>query len=142
MSTKREQVLQAVIAALTGTVQVGSRIYRSRSEPITRGQSPAIIIEPVIDRPSQPTIGYLQWELTVRISVYVRGAVPDQLADPIVADIHQRLFADTTLGGVAQDIMPSQVGFQIEEADQPAGLISCDYTVMYRTRFTDVTLSS
>jgi hypothetical protein len=49
MTTKRETILAAVRTALTGTTGVSTRIYRSRVEPISRGESPAIVVEPVSD---------------------------------------------------------------------------------------------
>ena len=51
MATKRERILAAVKTALTGTAGVGTRIYRSRVDPWSRGESPALIIEPVSDTP-------------------------------------------------------------------------------------------
>jgi len=134
MSTKREQVLAAIRTALTGTTGVGTRIYRSRVEPLARQESPAIVIEPVSDNAEQNTaLPTLDWSLTVRIAVIVRGNVPDQLADPIVADMHSKIMADLTLGGVAIDVQPQSVDFELVEADQPAGVISCIYLVRYRT---------
>lgn len=134
MTTRRETILAAVRTALTGTAQVGARIYRSRVEPMARAESPAIVIEPVGDTAEQTTsLPMLDWSLTVRVSVIVRGTVPDQLADPIVQDMHARLMADLTLGGVAMDIRPQSVNFELVEADQPAGVISCDYLIRYRT---------
>ena len=53
MTTKRENILAAVKTALTGTAGVGTRIYRSRVEPMSRNESPAIIIEPVSDTPNK-----------------------------------------------------------------------------------------
>jgi hypothetical protein len=85
MTTKREQVLTAIRTALTGTTGVSTRIYRSRVEPLSRGESPAIVIEPVSDTAQQNTsLPTLDWSLTVRVAIIVRGNVPDQLADPIV----------------------------------------------------------
>lgn len=134
MSTRRETILAAIRMALTGTVQVGTRIYRSRVEPMARAESPAIVIEPVNDTAEQNTsLPKLDWSLTVRISVIVRGTVPDQLADPVVEDMHSKLMADLTLGGVAMDIRPQSVNFEMVDADQPAGVISCDYLIRYRT---------
>jgi hypothetical protein len=40
MTTKRELILTAVRTALTGTTGVGTRIYRSRVEPVTRQEKP------------------------------------------------------------------------------------------------------
>lgn len=139
MTTKRESILADIASSLAGTVQVGSRIYRSRVEPLARGESPAIVIEPVSDSAVQNTsLPTLDWSLTVRVSVIVRSAVPDQAADPIVEDMHSKLVADLTLGGYAIDVQPQSVNFEMIEADQPAGVISCDYVVRYRTSVADL----
>ena len=139
MTTKREQVLAAIRTALTGTTGVGARIYRSRVEPLARQESPAIVIEPVSDTAEQNTsLPTLDWSLTVRVAIIVRGNVPDQLADPIVADAHSKIMADLTLGGYAIDVQPQSVGFDLVEADQPAGVIALDYLIRYRTSVTDL----
>jgi hypothetical protein len=140
MTTRRETILAAVRTALTNTTGVSTRIYRSRVEPMSRGESPAIVIEPVSDTAEQNTsLPTLDWSLTVRISVIVRGAIPDQLADPTVESLHSKLMADLTLGGVAMDIRPQSVNFELVEADQPAGVISCDYLIRYRTANANLT---
>jgi len=139
MTTRRETILAAVRTALTGTTGVSARIYRSRVEPMARAESPAIVIEPLQDQAAQNTsLPTLDWSLTVRISVIVRGVVPDQQADPIVQDMHSKLMADLTLGGYAIDIQPQGVTFEMVEADQPAGVISCDYLIRYRTSVTNL----
>ena len=139
MTTRRETILAAVRTALTGTTGVSTRIYRSRVEPLSRGESPAIVVEPVSDTAEQNTsLPTLDWSLTVRVAVIVRGAIPDQVADPIVESLHSRLMADLTLGGYAIDIQPQGVNFEMVEADQPAGVISCDYLIRYRTSVTNL----
>lgn len=134
MATRRESILAAIRTALTGTTGVSTRIYRSRVEPIERADSPAIVVEPVSDTAQQNTsLPTLDWSLTVRVMVFVRGKTPDQLADPVVESLHAKLMADLTLGGLSMDIQPQQVNFQMVEGDQPIGVISCDYLVRYRT---------
>jgi hypothetical protein len=134
MTTKREQVLTAIRTALTGTTGVGTRIYRSRVEPLTRQESPAIVVEPVNDSAEQNTaLPTLDWSLTVRVAIIVRGDVPDQVADPIVESAHAKIMADLSLGGYAIDVQPISVTFDLQEADQPAGVIMMDYLVRYRT---------
>lgn len=134
MTTRRESILSNIITALVGTSGVGTRIYRSRVEPMARAESPAIIVEPVSDEAQQNTsLPTLDWSLTVRVAVIVRGAIPDQLADSIVESLHSKLMADLTLGGYSMDIQPVGVQFDMVEADQPAGVISCIYLVKYRT---------
>ena len=139
MTTRRETILAAVRTALTGTTGVSTRIYRSRVEPMARAESPAIVVEPVSDTAEENTsLPTLDWSLTVRVAVIVRGAIPDQAADPIVESLHSKLMADLTLGGYAIDIQPQSVNFEMVEADQPAGVISCDYLIRYRTSVTNL----
>ena len=139
MTTRRETILTAVRSALTNTTGVGTRIYRSRVEPMARAESPAIVVEPVNDTAEQNTsLPTLDWSLTVRVAVIVRGNIPDQQADPIVESLHSRLMAALTLGGYAIDIQPVSVSFEMVEADQPAGVISCDYLIRYRTSVTNL----
>ena len=134
MTTKRESILTAIAAALVGTTGVSTRIYRSRVEPITRGESPAIVIEPISDSAQQNTaLPTLDWSLVVRVAVIVRGNIPDQLADPTVESLHAKMMADLTLGGYSIDVQPQSVSFELVEADQPAGVIACDFLIRYRT---------
>ena len=142
MTTKRETILAAIRTALIGTTGVSTRIYRSRVEPLARQESPAIVVEPVSDTAEQNTaLPTLDWSLTVRVAVIVRGDIPDQLADPIVEDAHGKIMADLTLGGYAIDVQPQSVSFDLMEADQPAGVIMMDYLVRYRTSVTDLSIS-
>jgi hypothetical protein len=38
-------------------------------------------------------------------------------------------------------VQPGTVSFEMIDADQPAGVISCDYLVKYRTEIDDLTTS-
>lgn len=139
MTTRRESILATLRTTLTGTTGVSTRIYRSRVEPISRGESPAIVLEPVSDQ-ALTDISFCKtdWSLTVRVSVIVRGAIPDQQADPIIESLHSKLLADLTVGGYAMSIEPQSVQFDMLEADQPSGVISCDYLIRYRTSTTNL----
>lgn len=138
--TRRERILRAIATALAGTTGVGTRIYRSRVTALARQESPAIVIEPVSDTAAQNTaLPTLDWSLTVRIAVVVRGEIPDQQADATVESMHAKIMADLTLGGYAIDVQPDSVNFELIDADQPAGVISCDYLVRYRTLVADLT---
>ena len=140
MTTKREQILDQIKSVLTSTAGVSSRVYRSRVVPLARNESPALVIEPVSDS-SQANLSLpkLDWSLNVRIAVIVRGDVPDEVADPIVESLHSKITADLTLGGYAIDVQSVGVDFALMDADQPAGVISCNYLVRYRTEMNDLT---
>ena len=136
MTTKREQILAAIATTLEDTANVGTRIYRSRVEAFARNEAPAT------DSAAEEQVSTckIDWRLPVLVAVYTRGAIPDQLADPIIASIHSQLMADRTLGGLVMDIWPGTVDPQMEKADQPALWTVCTYNVRYRTSITDLSV--
>ena len=140
MATKRENILAAIRTALTDTVGVGTRIYRTRVDPVARAESPAIIVQPIRDVCVQNTsLPKLDWTMTVRITVIERADIPDQAADDTVASLHSKVMNDLTLGGQAHDVVPVRTEFEFIEADKPSGLISCEFEIRYRTDVDDLT---
>lgn len=140
MASKNEQILAALATAVSGTTNVGTRIWRSRVEAMGRNETPALVIEPVqINYAQNTSLPTLDATVRVRLTVVVRGTVPDQLADVTVVSMHSKVMADLTLGGIAIDIQPVQTLFNLIEADQPAGLVSCEYDIKYRTLVADLT---
>ena len=140
MTTKREQILARLLTTLANTTGVSTRIYRSRVVPLTRGESPALVLEPVSDTVEQNTsLPTLDHTLTVKISVIVRGDIPDNVADPTVESLHAKIMSELTVNNLAIDVQPSDTSFELLDADQPGGVISCDYLVRYRTEIDDLT---
>ena len=140
MASKREQILAKIRTNLTGTTGVGTRIYRSRVEPMTRGETPSLVLEFVTDEPTVNSATYLKldWTLRVRVVVVVRSQTPDTTADPTIESLHTKIVSDPTLGGLAIDVRPLTVTFDVVEADQPAGVISCEYEIDYRSSYNDL----
>ena len=90
MATKRENILSTIRTALTNTAGVGTRIYRSRVDPVARGETPAIIVQPIMDVCVQTTSRRkLDWTMTVRITVVRRADIRDQEDDYTVALLHE-----------------------------------------------------
>ena len=140
MASKREQILAKIKTELAGTTGVGTRIYRNRVEPMTREETPSLVVEFVTDDPTVNSATYLKldWTLRVRIVVIVRSQTPDTTADPTVESLHTKMVSDHTLGGLALDVRPLTVTFDVVEADQPAGIISCEYEIDYRSSYNDL----
>jgi len=141
MTMKRESILEAITTALAGTVQVGSRIYRSRVEAVARDEAPVLIVEPSAETARQEPVSlcWIDWSLDVEVAIYTRGQIPDSLAAPIQADVHSKLMTDRTLGGLALDIWPQRTQYLKEQADQTAGLTVMSYGIRYRTQVDDLT---
>jgi|TARA_B100000035_G_C20557806_1_gene361191 hypothetical protein len=140
MTTKRENILATIKTTLANTTGVGTRIYRSRVEPLSRGESPAIVIEPISDDADQNTsMPTLDWTLRIRVSVIERSSIPDQAADDTIESLHSKIMSDLTVGGYAIDVQPVRTEFEFIEADQPLGVISNEYEIRYRTQVADLT---
>jgi hypothetical protein len=139
MATKRELILEAIKTALTSSATLGATVYRSRVTPLARGESPAVIVEPVRNDVEQNTsLPTLDHSMQVRVAVIVRGEIPDQLADPVIDAAHAAIMADLTLGGLAIDVQPGETEFTMQDADQPVGVIFSIYIVRYRTSVGDL----
>ena len=140
MTTKREAILSRLITQLAGTTGVGTRIYRSRVTPVSRSEGTVLIVEPVSDS-CEVRSNSFQWRLNVRLSVICRGSstqTADQAADATVKSIHDKIVSDLTLNGKAIDAQPRNVSFDLVDGDQPSGVVSLDYIIIYQTSTTDL----
>lgn len=140
MTMKREAILEAIKDALDGTVEVGTRIYRSRVEAIARNEAPVLIVEPTDDNARQEPVSlcWIDWTMGVDVIVHTRGQVPEQVSAPIQVDVHAKIMSDRSLGGLAMDVWPTRVQYLRDQADQTAGWAVMTYAVRYRTRIDDL----
>lgn len=136
--TRRELILARIASNLSSIT--GATVYRSRVEPLARGEVPAVIVEPVNDQPIDTNFyDKLDWTMRVRVTTLVRAAIPDDDSDTYTQQVHQKLMADQTVNGYALDLTPDRTDFSLYEADVPLGIISQDFLVRYRTSRTSLT---
>tara|TARA_B100000927_G_C16425456_1_gene453229 strand:- start:245 stop:670 length:426 start_codon:yes stop_codon:yes gene_type:complete len=136
----REQILARMKTNLDAISN--ATVYRSRVEPLSRGEAPAIIIEPISDQPTDTNFfDKLDWSMRVRVSTIVRASLPDDESDIYSQQVHLKLMADQTVNGYALDLTPDRTDFNLVEADLPLGIVSQDFLVRYRTSRTDLTSS-
>jgi hypothetical protein len=136
--TRRELILARIASNLSSIT--GATVYRSRVEPLARGEVPAVIVEPVNDQPIDTNFyDKLDWTMRVRITTLIRAAIPDDDSDTYTQQVHQKLMADQTVNGYALDLTPDRTDFSLYEADVPLGIISQDFLVRYRTSRTSLT---
>ncbi|HQU04220.1 MAG TPA: hypothetical protein PLT25_05830 [Acidocella sp.] len=138
MASIRERILEKMVTVLNAGA-IGAPVYRSRTDPVSRAQSPAVLIQPVSDTAKQVSVPYLDWELLTHVAVYVRGNAPDTLADPILTALNSALLADMSLGGLAMQIMPVSVHFEFSDSDTQLCVATCEYKIDYRTNQQDLT---
>ncbi len=135
MTSRREDILAAIVTRVTGASGVGSpaRVYRSRVVAMRADGLPAIVVEPLQESAEYSDFNFMRWTLQVSVKVYTRGDIPDQLADPIINSAYALLMADRSLGGLALDILPGSITFRAEDGEQPVGIADAVFTVTYRT---------
>ena len=138
--TRRELILSRIKSNLDAIS--GATVYRSRVEPLARGEVPAIVVEPVNDQPNDTNFyDQIDWSMRVRVTTLVRAAVPDDSSDTYSQQVHSLLMADQTVNGYALDLTPDRTDFELYEADVPLGVVTQDFIVRYRTSRTDLTSS-
>lgn len=130
MASKEEQILAHIASTLAATSGIAT-VYRSRAEAFSRDEAPAMVVEPQPSRCQPFSTCKLDWFLDVAVVIHTRGAVPDQLADPIRVSAHSLLMADRSLGGLAIDIVPVSCDPQRDKAD----LLSLWQVNVYQVKF-------
>ena len=138
MTSIREQILAALTTTLGSTAGV-TAVYRSRAAAIARAEAPVLIVQPGPGRAQRHSTCKLHHTLDVEVIVHTRGATPEVLADPIIVSAHALLMADTTIGGLAVDIVPTNSDPQIEPADLTSLWWVNTYEVQFRTSEADLT---
>jgi hypothetical protein len=133
MTTKREQILQAITTRLAAVPGVTS-VYRSMTEPMQREDALALCVTWASDRPGAPgSSWHMDRELEVQIGAYARGDIPDKLADPLCESAFSLLMGEPTLGGLAIDIDEGDTSLDLDSADATAGWTTMRFMVRYRT---------
>ena len=136
--TKSERIMVALEAALAGTPGLGPRIWRDRFEPVAREECPALMIFPENEPHDQgPSLPVLDAALVVQMELSISGRPLSSLADPIRREVHRRVMADRTLGGLAGDIHSMGVGW--DGASGEIGVVRLRYVVKFRTARDDLT---
>lgn len=137
MSTVRELILEAALTALTGIT--GCKVERSRVVAIARAQLPVLVLRPEDEADQVFSDSDVRHELTISLECFVRGNIPDQIADPILQSAHSKLMADRTLGGKCEWIVPVGTKWEMDDADQASGMATMTYKIIYTTLSTDLT---
>lgn len=137
MASIREQILSRIVADL-GTLMAVT-VYRSRSLPIARKVSPAIVVTP-LSEDVEPQLGWVDRLLTIQVEVLVRGS--DSVADATVSQAHAQVMQDTRLGGLAVDIEETGSEWDLDSADSSYTGVTLSYRIRYRTRYNDLTLGA
>ena len=135
--SKAERILAAIVTAITPTTGISSRVFRDRWEAVARSEMPCVVVEPLGEEPGIVSIPFTDCVLTVAVDILVSGSPLSALADPIRVNLHSRLMADRTLGGLTHSIDPGPSEWKGEPGE--IGILSLSYRIPFRTLTADLT---
>lgn len=141
MATKREKIMLAAIAELTGLPGVlDGSVFRSRSSALGRAEYPALVVEPVRDVPDNQFTGRLMWAFTFQIAVMVRSSSPgDAVGDPIVESVHDKIMNSAGVYALVSGLTPGSVDWQFVEADKDLCVVVLQFVANYQTDLDSIT---
>ncbi len=159
----REQVVLAVLAALEASTApcpglsgaavsqpVGLTVHRERTRPIEIDSLPAILVYSDDDVPKplgeeKYRAPLTERQLTVALECRAQGSAsvpPDAALDPITVWAALAIFADETLGGLANGVEEGRTVWKSQEGDVPIASAKWSITVKFRTSRLDPTSRS
>lgn len=138
--TRREQILQALLElAVTMPGIDAASVTRERATAVAQDECPALDLMPESEPDPQPIgTGLDRHELSVVFKLFTAGNGAYALADPLIQALHDRLYADPTLGRLSTTIIPGATDMAREDGDQTIGRTTVRYTVVYTARRGDL----
>lgn len=133
MTSKAEQITQAVVAALTTPAMTsGAAVYRDLTDALASESWPAVLVETGDEEaPERVTIGHKSRRVEIRVTVLEAGGYAD--ADSVLVESFNRLSADPSLGGLAFEFEEGPTLRSREGAAENVVSIVKSYIYQYRT---------
>jgi len=139
----RKAIRRKVIAVLkAANTAAGQEVHPNRVIPLTLKRMPAFLIYTLQETIDPESVETGPRELTRLLDLQVDAIVAavtadealDDTLDDLALEIEQALHADTSLGGLSDDLylVDTDVGFD-PDGEIPAGRVSLTYRVKYRT---------
>ena len=147
MAHIRQQIRDKVVALLTGLPLTESRVESSRVYPVRKESGHYLIVTTPTDDVDS-TRGILsEFQEFRRLRVEVQGVVKavtnyEDILDDICAEVSAQLFANDRLSGLGDldELVSTSTRFD-GEGDQPMGVATMSFIVIYRVDELDPTVS-
>lgn len=137
MTSKAEQITQAIVAALTVPAMSSvpaSRVFRDIHGALQASALPAIAVETGDEEtPERRTARHKMRWMEVTVSIVAAGASPFTVGDPALVEAHGRLMADRALGGLALEVLEGPTRRERSSAEQQLGVVAKTYRVQFHT---------
>ncbi|VVN00094.1 hypothetical protein [Pseudomonas fluorescens] len=144
MSSIQERIVEkAKVLILAAGTLAGDRVFRSRTEAITRDMTPAIVIRPNLETTEREShsVDRNQFELSVEILARenpTTGEAWDQVADLVKVAVHAVLLAEDAFEE-ADRVQRFYIDWIEEDGDNTAGNCMVRYRFTYLCNTGDLT---
>ncbi|MNF31444.1 hypothetical protein D3C84_122080 [compost metagenome] len=144
MPSIQERIVEKAKALiLAGGTLAGDRVFRSRTEALTRGMTPAIVLRPDLETTEREShsVDRNQFELSVEILARedtTTGDAWDQVADLVKVAVHAVLLAEDAFVEVDR-VQRFYIDWIEEDGDNTAGNCMVRYRFTYLCNTGDLT---
>lgn len=142
MPTIHQQIVLAVAEALGGVTAVEGRVYRDRTVPVARDETPCITIRRSRETKEPTGAAVDSATFTLNIGVHVRGDPWTDIADPIAVQVHRILRGDPQLADLVSSVRNAGAEWEDHDADESAGCLTLEYQFRYTVSASDISNST
>jgi hypothetical protein len=137
VSTAFSKVVSAVMAALLAQPRICKGVYRARTLVISEQDDEAITVQWEQASPAASTIAGAPIDWTTRLTVecFARSVKDsgDMAVDPLLERVYERLAADSTLGGMVDDLVIAGIEAENSTEGKKTGWVRLTYIAVHRT---------
>jgi len=140
----REQILQALSAAMASAAgATGATFIRSPTAPLTREQTPALLLLPELDAVQKRSNMVTDRQLTVTLVAVARqagrsGTAPELEADALLVAAHTALLASAPLLALVLGITETDTDWDLKTFEVTSAYMPARYAISYRTQRADI----
>lgn len=139
MSHGRQQIRDAVVAAVTGLATTGNNVFRTRIHPLEEASLPALLVYTLSETSDIDTMGRPRGQsrvLRIGIEIAVQQlANIDNLMDTIAAEVEVAMASNAPLNGMLHDLTLDSADV-VKSGDGEVRMLGMQmtYSAQYRTR--------
>lgn len=130
-------VVAAMVSALQSAPAVSPQVFRARMRPLAEQHSTAVVVR-IQDAQAQRFAiqgAPVDFATTIAVECYARSATQDAdvAVDQLLSDVYAKLAADTTLGGLVQDLFAASLAYDFDVDAERTACVTVTYQVQLRT---------
>lgn len=137
MTTAFSGIAAKFVTTLSAAPAVSSNIFRQRERPFTAEMDDGVNVQFDAAMPSPGAINGapVDWRTRISVECHSRSSTTsgDLAVDALVQTIYARMAADTTLGGLVDDIGVPLIEAECDALGQKTGMVRMTYMVLHRT---------